>query len=68
MSYNIIDVVKDLATGKIKFATRDTARHRRNICSVCIVRDARINTCTACGCWLPAKTRLEKSECPLELW
>lgn len=66
--YGVIDVVKDLVTGKIKFAPRNVVRFRRNVCSVCVVRDTRINKCTACGCWLPAKIRLQKSSCPLELW
>lgn len=66
--YTIIDVLKDLVTGKLKFAARSVREDRQTLCDDCEVRDVKKNVCTACGCWLPAKVRLAKSKCPMELW
>jgi hypothetical protein len=67
MSYNIINVIRDIVTGELKLSTPEQVRVRRNVCSVCEARSA-LNVCTACGCFLPAKIRVEKSECPMDLW
>ena len=68
MSYNIIDVFKDIVTGKLKFASRKLAKERYTECTTCEVRDKTLNICTICGCFLPAKTKLEKSTCPMGKW
>lgn len=68
MSYNIIDVFKDLVTGKIKFATTCVANSRYAECKVCEVLNPRLNNCTICGCYMPIKTKLLKSTCPMEKW
>lgn len=64
--YTIINVIRDLITGKIKFATRSTVKKRSNVCSVCEVRNSGV--CTACGCIIALKVRLHESQCPMELW
>jgi len=66
--YTIWNVLKDLITGKIVFPDATVVDERRNVCRSCDVRDKERNVCTACGCWLPTKTILAKSECPLEKW
>lgn len=66
--YNILDVVKDIFTGKLKFASKQVAKTRYTECVNCEVRNPRLNICTICGCFLPAKTKLEKSECPMGKW
>lgn len=68
MVYNIFNVVKDAITGKLKFAPQHIIDDRRSICNSCEVRNELVDVCTACGCFLPAKIRLTKSTCPLELW
>jgi hypothetical protein len=68
MSYNIIDVFKDLVTGKIKFATRVVANSRFAECIKCEVFNSKLNTCTICGCFMKIKTKLGKSTCPMEKW
>lgn len=68
MSYTIFNVIRDAVTGKLKFASRATASERIAICKDCEARDTKTNTCTACGCYLPWKTRLKDSACPMELW
>lgn len=68
MSYTIFQVVRDLVAGKLKFAPSATATERVSICNQCEVQNTKLHTCTACGCWLPAKVRLKESSCPMELW
>lgn len=64
--YNIIDAALDAASGKLELADKETVEKRRNICNGCEANVAEI--CTACGCIIPAKIRLAKSSCPMELW
>lgn len=66
--YNIINVIKDAVTGKLTFASKPVIATRRDICRTCEVRHNALNVCTACGCYIPAKTALEQSTCPLEFW
>lgn len=66
--YNIFDAVKDLASGDLEFATDEVAEQRMVVCRGCEIRHELTNVCTACGCFLPLKIRLLKSECPLEKW
>lgn len=68
MNYTILHVFKDLVTGKLKFAAKNDVAERLSICNQCEVQNTKTHTCTACGCWLPAKARLENSSCPMELW
>lgn len=68
MSYNILDVITDIFTGQLKFAKFSVAKKRYKECTECEVRNKTLNVCTICGCWLPAKTKLEKSSCPMGKW
>ena len=67
MSYNIFDAVKDTLTGKIELVDDEIAQQRMDICNICEAKNS-LNICTACGCFLPAKTKIAKSECPMEKW
>lgn len=66
MSYNIINVAKDLVTGKLAIADKETANRRSAVCDGCEVRA--LGVCTACGCIIAAKVKLQESDCPLGLW
>ncbi len=66
--YNIVDVVKDIVTGKLEFADSTIAKDRYSICKQCEVRNKRLNICTICGCIIPLKVKLNKSNCPMDLW
>lgn len=68
MSYNIFDAAKEALTGKLKLADPKDVTIRRQLCDKCEIRDKLTDICTACGCFLPAKIRLEKSQCPMEIW
>jgi len=43
------------------------ANARRQICNGC-VNKTRLNTCKACGCFIPAKVLVEYEECPKGYW
>lgn len=68
MSYGLLDAAKDFLTGSLEFASEDVVAKRIAICEPCEVRNSTLNTCTACGCFLPAKTKLLEATCPMELW
>lgn len=67
-SYNAADVVKDLVSGGIDLAPPDLVDARNRVCDECEAQNALLHVCTACGCFLPAKTRILKTDCPLEIW
>lgn len=66
MSYNILDVVRDIVSGELKFVPPETVSSRRTICHQCEI--ATLGVCTECGCLIETKIRLVKSDCPLGLW
>jgi hypothetical protein len=46
----------------------EISKPRTAICKLCQHRDKVLNSCNACGCFLPAKTRVEDAECPFGYW
>lgn len=49
-------------------AKTEMSKPRTAICSLCQHKDKVLNSCNACGCFLPAKTRVEDAECPFGYW
>lgn len=68
MTYNIIDVAKDIITGDLDIAADELINTRLEICYKCEAYNQFLNNCTVCGCFLKFKTPLLKSECPWEKW
>lgn len=66
MSYNILDVAKDLLTNNLEFVSDETKKHRLDCCNQCPANV--LNFCKGCGCFIPTKITLTKSECPLNKW
>ena len=64
----ILAFIRDLLTGKYSIADNIIATSRQEKCNTCPAKSDTSNSCTACGCWLPLKTRLQESECPLDEW
>lgn len=62
MAKGILKSAKDLATGGV---TDPSAR--MDICNTCPFK-GKDQRCGKCGCFLPAKTRIAKSSCPIGLW
>ena len=49
--------------------TAEPERERRYaICTACEHRIVRLDACSKCLCYLPAKTSLKNSRCPLGKW
>jgi hypothetical protein len=66
--YNIIHVIKDLVSNNLDVSPDSVVEARNKICEQCEAREPITHICTACGCFLPAKVRILKSDCPMELW
>ena len=64
--YNILDVLQDKLTGKIKYVPKDVSEFRLGQCHSC--EHLKIGLCTQCGCIVEFKTRYEESSCPLGKW
>lgn len=41
---------------------------RMDICNQCPQKNHDRNTCTKCGCYLPAKTIIKITHCPMDKW
>lgn len=67
-SYNIIDVAKDAISGNLAYADDHTKSTRLTTCRSCPKRNASLEVCTECGCWIPGKVKFLKSSCPLGKW
>lgn len=68
MSYGVLRAVFDFITDPNSVADEYVVAWRREICDGCEVRNETTDICTACGCFLPAKIRMKRSECPMQLW
>lgn len=68
MSYGIGNVIKDTLTGNLKIAETDNSANRWNICQQCEFFRPATLTCGQCGCFMPAKTKLQNSSCPVGKW
>lgn len=49
-----------------EYVSKDVAMKRLKICESC--PKLKIRFCQECNCFMPAKTRLKKAECPLNEW
>lgn len=68
MSYNIFNAILDFFNGDLEFVTKTKAKERQAICNQCEAKNKKLNVCTICGCYLPAKTKLKESSCPMSQW
>lgn len=53
---------------KNNYTTSDIAEERMSICLECPFLIQATKTCKKCGCFMAAKTKLEKAECPIGKW
>ena len=58
----------DLVKSDTEWATRETANERLEICKSCPKLIALTKQCKECGCFMVAKTRLQKAHCPIGKW
>ena len=52
----------------VKLASEDEAIRRNRICKSCDRYLAATSMCKECGCYMPFKTKLRSSACPLGHW
>jgi hypothetical protein len=58
----------DMLNPNIKKASNELATERFNICSACPELIHITKQCKKCGCFMTAKTKLEKATCPIGKW
>lgn len=58
----------DLVSPSAEWATDDIAEQRYSICQQCPELLKLTKQCKKCGCFMAAKTKLLKAECPLGKW
>lgn len=67
MSYTILDIVKGFfEKGNLEIASKEIRKQRLDCCNQCPANV--LNICKGCGCFIPTKVSLTKSECPLNKW
>jgi hypothetical protein len=57
----------DFVNPETEYATEDQQNGRYSICESCPHLTA-AKTCTQCGCFMPAKTKLLYATCPINKW
>lgn len=58
--------VKDAADSI--FVDEELANTRLDICNSCDYLYAPTKSCTKCGCFVVAKTKLKQQKCPIDKW
>lgn len=66
--YSAVDALKDAVGGNLKIAEKDEATRRYELCNACPHFRTMTKTCAQCGCFMPAKTKLLQSSCPIGVW
>jgi len=51
-----------------KYADKETANKRYEICLQCPELTEKTKICKQCGCFMGAKTKIELARCPLKKW
>ena len=67
---NIPEGFKNLLLAKARLLSedmKDLSKARMEVCEECPLK-SRNNVCTACGCYLPAKTKVKEELCPKNKW
>ena len=58
----------DLLNPNAEYVDKETAEARFNICKTCPELFQMTKQCKKCGCFMYAKTKLQKATCPLGKW
>jgi len=58
----------DLVNPETEWASDEVAEKRYSICKECPELIKLTKQCKKCGCFMAAKTKLEKATCPLGKW
>lgn len=58
----------DFLDPNTEYADKDVANERYAICQECPLFNKTTKTCTECGCFMAAKTKLLHAVCPVDKW
>lgn len=58
----------DFVNPNTEYATQEKSISRFDICKACPELISLTSQCKKCGCFMAAKTKLEKANCPLGKW
>ena len=58
----------DILNPSTEWASSEVAEERYSICKACPELIKLTSQCKKCGCFMIAKTKLEKATCPLGKW
>jgi len=58
----------DIVNPETEWADEEKAKERYSICKACPELIKVTKTCKKCGCFMAAKTKLEKASCPIGKW
>ena len=58
----------DMINPNMPRSSAELAKERLDICKQCPFLNQKIIACKKCGCFMIAKTRLEKAGCPIGKW
>lgn len=58
----------DFVNPNTEYATEEKSLLRFDICKACPELISLTSQCKKCGCFMAAKTKLEKATCPLGKW
>lgn len=58
----------DFLNPNTEYALEDLATSRYSICQACPEFISLTTQCKKCGCFMAAKTKLEKATCPIGKW
>lgn len=65
---NVAGAAVSVATKGFHFVTPEQLKERKDICSSCISRNPKDNSCLKCGCNLGYKPQLTAFDCPDKKW
>ena len=58
----------DFLDPNTEYADKEVANERYSICQECPLFNKTTKTCTECGCFMAAKTKLALAVCPVGKW
>lgn len=66
--YSFIDALRDVASGRAEYSTKEEFLQRITICSTCDHMTKLTKQCKKCGCFIHSKAKFKQSTCPINKW
>jgi hypothetical protein len=58
----------DFLNPNTEYASEEDSSFRYSLCQACPKFNNGVKTCQECGCFMPAKTKLQGATCPIGKW